>query len=95
MERLYEPGDLRLAYVDLDRAISGMAAPEGRPLKLGTDAMLRGEYFTERRELGALNIGGPGQIRLGETLYRMGYLDCLYIEHVGTVRFAEIGGEAL
>lgn len=79
MERLYEPGELRLAYVDLDRAIVAMAAPMGHPLQLGTDPMLRAEYFTERRELGALNIGGPGQIRVSETAYSVGHLDCLYI----------------
>jgi 4-deoxy-L-threo-5-hexosulose-uronate ketol-isomerase len=79
MERLYASGELRLAYVDLDRAIAGMAAPTGQPLQLGTDAMLRAEYFTERRELGALNIGGPGQIRVGETPHSVGHLDCLYI----------------
>src|ERR1039458_7534483 len=44
--------------------IVGMAAPAGGPLALPTDAALRAEYFTERRELGALNIGGSGSINV-------------------------------
>lgn len=31
IDALYEPGALNLAYVDLDRAVVGMAAPSGAP----------------------------------------------------------------
>jgi len=79
LDSLYEAGALRLVYVDLDRAVVGMAAPAAKPLALPTDDALRAQYFTERRELGALNIGGAGAIRVGDRSYTLENLDCLYI----------------
>lgn len=76
---LYTPGELRLAYVDLDRAVVGIAAPLGSGIALPVDDALRAAYFTERRELGVLNIGGDGSIKIGEQNYQMENLDCLYI----------------
>jgi 4-deoxy-L-threo-5-hexosulose-uronate ketol-isomerase len=40
---------------------------------------LRAEYFTERRELGALNIGGSGVIHVDGKAHALANLDCLYI----------------
>jgi 4-deoxy-L-threo-5-hexosulose-uronate ketol-isomerase len=79
LDGLYAPGALHLAYVDLDRAVVGMAAPLGTPLALPADPQLRAQFFTERRELGALNIGGSGVIRVDGTDYSLDTLDCLYI----------------
>ena len=76
---LSKPGEINLAYVDLDRAVVGMAAPLERPLALAAHAELRADYFTERRELGALNIGGRGAIHADNTRYPLENLDCLYI----------------
>jgi 4-deoxy-L-threo-5-hexosulose-uronate ketol-isomerase len=79
IEALYAPGALQLNYVDLDRAVVGMAAPVTVPITLPTDPDLRAKYFTERRELGALNIGGSGVIRVGDKAYPVDNLDMLYI----------------
>lgn len=79
LDELCEPGAVRLAYVDLDRAVVGFAAPLNDPLELTADPMLRASYFTERRELGALNIGGPGSIQIDGKRYPLENLDCLYI----------------
>jgi 4-deoxy-L-threo-5-hexosulose-uronate ketol-isomerase len=79
LHSLYEPGALHLAYVDLDRTVAGFAAPVADPLPLQPAPELRAEYFTERRELGALNIGGRGIIRVGDDTYSLENLDCLYI----------------
>ena len=79
VDSLYEPGALNLVYMDLDRAVVGIATPQGTPLALPADTDLRAQYFTERRELGALNIGGNGSIRVDGKSYAVGNLDCLYI----------------
>jgi 4-deoxy-L-threo-5-hexosulose-uronate ketol-isomerase len=79
IDALYEPGAVRLAYVDLDRAVVGMAAPLGSPTALPADDALRAQYFTERRELGALNIAGNGVIRVDGKCHSVENLDCLYI----------------
>lgn len=79
VEGLSEAGGLSVRYVDLDRAVMGMASPVGEAVRLENDAMLRSEFFLERREMGALNIGGSGQIRVDGKVYGLENLDCLYI----------------
>ena len=79
LDSLYEPGAIHLNYVDLDRAVVGMAAPLDSALALPTDPALRASYFTERRELGALNIGGSGKIQVEGETYELENLDVLYI----------------
>jgi 4-deoxy-L-threo-5-hexosulose-uronate ketol-isomerase len=79
LDSLYEPGKLHLNYVDLDRAVVGFAAPLDAALALPTDPDLRATYFTERRELGALNVGGEGSITVEGKTYELNNLDVLYI----------------
>lgn len=79
VDSLYAPGELRVVYLDLDRAVVGMAAPLARPVSLTSDPALRANYFTERRELGALNVGGRGSIQVDGETYALENLDCLYI----------------
>lgn len=79
LDTLDEPGEIRLAYVETDRAVIGMASPSTSPLGLPCEPELRAQYFLERRELGALNIGGPGIIRVDGHKFELNNLDCLYI----------------
>ena len=79
LDGLFQPDTINLAYVDLDRAVVGMAAPVIAPLVLPTTPELRAEYFTERREIGALNIGGAGVVHVGESSFELGNLDLIYI----------------
>ena len=76
---LCEPGKLHLIYVDLDRSVVGFAAPTDSPITLPTYPELRANYFTERRELGALNTGGAGSITVDSKTYDVNNLDVLYI----------------
>ncbi len=57
IDTLYRPGEIHQVYVDLDRAVVGMAAPLENPIALTADDTLRAKSFVERRELGVLNIG--------------------------------------
>jgi 4-deoxy-L-threo-5-hexosulose-uronate ketol-isomerase len=79
LDELYQAGAVRLAYIDLDRAVVGMAAPLESALELPTSAELRAAYFTERRELGVLNIGGAGKVQVGGAAHELDNLDLLYI----------------
>ena len=79
IDTLHQPGAIHLNHVDLDRAVAGMASPLANPIALPSCPDLRANYFTERRELGALNIGGSGTIRVGGKSYAVGNLDVLYI----------------
>jgi 4-deoxy-L-threo-5-hexosulose-uronate ketol-isomerase len=79
LDQLSQPGTIQLRYVDLDRAVVGIASPADKPLKLETHPELRANYFTERRELGALNIGGDGLVHVGDATYPLSNLDLIYI----------------
>lgn len=79
VDGLFNPGRIDLAYIDLDRTIAGSAVPLGEALVLETDPDLRAAYFTERRELGVLNIGGPGAIHVAGEAYQLTTRDALYI----------------
>ena len=72
-------GEIHLTYVDLDRAVVGVASPSDQPIALESSPELRAEYFTERRELGALNIGGDGIVHVGNSTYSLANLDLIYI----------------
>lgn len=76
---LYEPGQIHLNYVDLDRAVAGIAAPVECAIALPTYPELRAKYFLERRELGVLNIGGAGTVTVGGKSYELNNVDVLYI----------------
>jgi 4-deoxy-L-threo-5-hexosulose-uronate ketol-isomerase len=79
IDGLFHPNEINAVYVDLDRTIIGSAVPLAEPLVLGADPELRASYFTERRELGVLNIGGDGAVRVNGKEFALGNLDCLYI----------------
>ncbi len=76
---LYEPEAIHLNYVDLDRSAVGFAAPLAEPIALPTYPELRAGYFTERRELGVLNIGAAGTVRVEGKAYELENLDVLYV----------------
>ena len=75
IDGLHQAGNLQLNYVDLDRAVVGMATPFDAPLVLPSTPELRAAFFTERREVGALNVGGPGVIHVGAASYALDNLD--------------------
>ena len=79
LDGLCNAGKIQLNYVDLDRSVVGFAAPADGPVALPTYPELRANYFTERRELGALNVGGSGRIKVGGESYDVDNLDVLYI----------------
>jgi len=78
-DSLCVPGQLHLNYVDLDRSVVGFAAPSDSAISLPTYPELRAAYFTERREVGALNIGGAGSITVDGQSFDLNNLDVLYI----------------
>ncbi len=79
VDSLFEPGRICLASVDLDRTVIGSAVPLREPLRLESDPDLRADYFTQRRELGILNIGGAGTVAVNGARWELGNLDALYV----------------
>jgi 4-deoxy-L-threo-5-hexosulose-uronate ketol-isomerase len=79
LTELFKPGKIEHVYVDLDRTVIGSAVPVGAPLLLETDDALKAGYFTERRELGVLNIGGAGIVTVNGEAFELENLDGLYV----------------
>jgi 4-deoxy-L-threo-5-hexosulose-uronate ketol-isomerase len=79
IQSLFKVGEIEMIYSDTDRTIIGSAVPFDKPLTLSAAAELKASYFTERRELGVLNIGGGGIVQVNEKKYKLQELDCLYI----------------
>ncbi len=76
---LFVPGEYHAHYTDLDRMIVGAAMPTTAPLALLPDKATGTEFFLARREIGILNIGAPGAVKVGKDTYELGTLDCLYV----------------
>ena len=76
---LFATGETRLVYCETDRAVIGSAAPLAQPLTLSAAEELRAAFFCQRRELGILNVGGGGTVRVDGTTYAMASLDALYV----------------
>ena len=76
---LFTAGRVTLRHVDLDRVILGGAVPLGDRLQLDPPAWLAAEHFLERREVGVLNIGGPGVVRAAGTSFELQPRDVVYL----------------
>lgn len=80
VDTLFQPGTLDLTYWEVDRTIIGSATPTGSPIPLLADAkLLAAEFFLERRELGVLNIGGPGTVTADGATFPLEKTDALYV----------------
>ncbi|MBC7416690.1 MAG: 5-dehydro-4-deoxy-D-glucuronate isomerase [Pedobacter sp.] len=79
IEDLLNAGEIKFTYSHYDRIIIGGAVPTSNALKLENFSVLKAEYFLERRELGAINVGGAGTISVDGKTYDLDKKDCLYI----------------
>ncbi|KAA9169487.1 5-dehydro-4-deoxy-D-glucuronate isomerase [Enterococcus faecium] len=79
VEKVFEPGKISLTYTHNDRMIFGGVTPTEKELEITLDKELGVDYFLERRELGVINIGGPGFIEIDGQKEEMKKQDGYYI----------------
>lgn len=80
IENLFSKNAIPMVYSDVDRSITGSAVPVGKSLKLTASAKeMAAEYFAQRREIGIINIGGKGMIKVDNKKYFMSNSDALYV----------------
>ena len=80
IEDLFQKNKIPMTYSDVDRSITGSAVPSGKTLKLvATKKEMAANYFTERRELGIINIGDSGTVSVNGKVYKMDKKDGLYV----------------
>ena len=79
VRELFVPGRVQMVYSHADRVIVGGVCPR-EPLDLaGSRQMLGSDTLLERREMGVINVGGPGTVLVDGRAHRMGRLDGLYV----------------
>ncbi|MBS4956963.1 MAG: 5-dehydro-4-deoxy-D-glucuronate isomerase [Clostridium sp.] len=78
VEDLFVKNEVKMVYSHIDRIIIGAAVPS-KSLSLDAGSELRAEYFLQRRELGVINIGGTGKIKIDGNEYILEYKDGMYI----------------
>ena len=79
IEDLFTSDAPKLVYTFYDRLVVGGVKPAG-PVELNIDpAIIGAEYMLERREMGVINIGGPGSITIEGNTIDMAKRDGLYI----------------
>jgi 4-deoxy-L-threo-5-hexosulose-uronate ketol-isomerase len=76
---LFAADEIRLNYSHVERLIAGGATPVTRPVKLEAVKEAGSNPFLARRELGVINIGGPGRVTVDEHAYSMKPQDGLYV----------------
>ena len=79
MPEVFVADEIRLTYSMYDRFIFGGAMPRSKPLTLETIDPLKAEYFLERRELGIINVGGPGVVTVDGKDYTLRFKEALYV----------------
>ncbi|MBN2369355.1 MAG: 5-dehydro-4-deoxy-D-glucuronate isomerase [Vicinamibacteria bacterium] len=80
--------EVRLVYSHYDRLIIGGACPAKEPLELSPIGPIRGGFFLERRELGIINVGGPGAVSADGQDFEIDFKEALYVGRgVKTVLF--------
>lgn len=76
---LLRPGKLRVQFTDLDRLVPGGLVPTVAPIELANCRETGRAYFLERRELGAINIGGSGTVIVDGKSYPVETEGCIYV----------------
>jgi 4-deoxy-L-threo-5-hexosulose-uronate ketol-isomerase len=79
IETVFAKDEINLVYSMYDRYIVGGAFPVGKALPLTSIDPLKAPNFLHRRELGVINIGGAGTIKVGQQDYLIGHKEALYV----------------
>ncbi|WP_428331254.1 5-dehydro-4-deoxy-D-glucuronate isomerase [Mucilaginibacter sp.] len=66
-------------YTHYDRMIVGTIKPIKQQLVLANYPNLKADYFLERREIGIINVAGPGTVTADGEHYELNKFDCLYM----------------
>ena len=79
MERLFEADVVHLTLSHYDRYIFGGVMPVKETVALESPENLKASFFLERRELGMINVGGPGKVTADGLSYELDFKEALYL----------------
>jgi 4-deoxy-L-threo-5-hexosulose-uronate ketol-isomerase len=94
IEQLIHPDLLKMVYTHFDRMIIGGVLPVNQAISLHNDPELKADFFLQRREIGIINTGGPGEVFADGETFQLQKLDCLYLgKGIEQVQFSSINGD--
>ncbi len=79
VENVMVADEINMVYSMFDRIIAGGAMPVHEALELTAPDVLRADCFTQRREVGVINVGGAGTVTVGDEKFELGFKEALYI----------------
>ncbi len=79
IQGLFPADDVKMVYSHIDRIITGGTMPVKQSVALAAGDELRAAYFLQRREMGIINIGGPGVVTADGVSYELRNRDGIYI----------------
>ncbi len=81
ISNLFVPGEITGHFTDLDRLVVGGVMPTAKPVELPNHKETGRAFFLERRELGAINVGGAGQVTADGQTFALDKLGlCLFAD---------------
>jgi len=79
IEKVMAPDEVNMVYSMIDRIIAGGAMPVEETLALEAVEIVKADYFLTRREMGIINVGGPGVVTAGDYRYELDFKEALYL----------------
>ena len=79
MEKVMSPDEINLTYTMYDRLVYGGAMPVNKALDLESFLELKAANFLDRRELGVINVGGPGVVTVDGEEFALDFKEALYV----------------
>ena len=94
IESIFTSGKVNLTYSHVDRVIAGGCMPGTEAVTLEAGKEIGADFFLERRELGAINVGGDGIVIVDGAEYEIASREALYVgKGAKEVRFASIDAD--
>lgn len=79
MEKVMAADEINVTYTMYDRLVYGGAMPVTKALELDSFLELKAGHFLDRRELGVINVGGPGVVTVDGEDYELEFKEALYV----------------
>lgn len=79
IEKIFAADEVLFVYTHYERIMVGGAMPVNQPVALEPVYQQKAEFFLQRRELGAINVGGKGTITVDGEVFTLDSKEALYI----------------
>lgn len=79
VQDLMQKDQLNITYTTYDRFVLGSAVPATKDIELETFDELKAAYFLYNRELGIVNIGSKGAVKIDGEVIELDNKEALYV----------------